>query len=173
MRDCQHADDRWRFEIDDVVGKRFTGARRTCRSTGTRRTSEPALGQAGNLLDRGIDRLEEVDAQAHTTLFVPTSGGAIFGSARPRSERASSPLAQFSLGPPSHVFLRDALGLAAQHAARTSFDFGCPGRPDSSVATSSSSRLARSWAATSARSSTGSARASRRRSCVRCVMWAF
>ena len=45
MRDCQHADDRWRFEIDDVVGKRFTGARRTCRSTGTRRTSEPALGR--------------------------------------------------------------------------------------------------------------------------------
>jgi hypothetical protein len=46
MGDGENPDRAWRFEIDDVIGKRFTGTRLTGDLAGSRGTLVPARGNS-------------------------------------------------------------------------------------------------------------------------------
>jgi hypothetical protein len=128
-----------------------------------------------DLINCGIDRIEELDAQVLPSLFIPPTSKAVLGvsfvlktnerihlrrssaSARRRTSSHGTPVVSPA------ITRRARRSISAAHAASTS--------AGSSVA--ASSRLARSWAATSARSSKGNASASRRSSCARGDMGPF
>jgi hypothetical protein len=54
------------------------GRRRTGRSAEIRGTGDPGIGQHHDLVDRGVDGVEELDAQVLSMVLVPSAGDAIF-----------------------------------------------------------------------------------------------
>lgn len=129
----------------------------------------PGAGHLRNLIDRGIDGIKELNAQVVAVLLIPAAGTPILGvrfilepNARIHCRRSSASARRrtSSHGTPavSPVITRRARrSISSAQAASTS----------AGSAAAASSRLARSCAATSARSFTGNAKASRRSSCAR------
>jgi len=163
------------FQIRDAVRKPRDGhfaSRYVSRHTGH---TWCGMRPAGNAIERGIDGFEEFGTEPGPLLFVPQGGlfefsgsfglvseGTVHLSANRRATRARTSSHGSPADSPAITRLARR-SISRAHAA--------------SIAAGSivvgSSRLARSSAATSARSSVGKAKASRRSSCARDVMWPF
>lgn len=158
-----------RFEVDHVVRKPRHGTTADCQIRWHSRNQGARSWHGQDLIDGGVNSVEELDAQVLPPLLVPAAGKAVFriglvlesnawihrrrssASARRRTSSHGIPV----VSPASTRRARRSI--SAAHAASTSA--GC--------SACASSRLAKSWAATSARSFKGNASASRKSSCAR------
>jgi hypothetical protein len=175
VRYRQDSDVRCHLQVDDVIRKPRDGSAANCQVSWQSANQGTGARQCHDLLNRGIDGIEELDAQVAAPSLVPAAGQAVFGvclvvetNARVHRSRSSASARRrtSSQGTPpdsSARARRARRSISAAHAASTSA--GC--------SAAASSRLANSSAAMSARSSRGSAKASRRTCCARDVMPPF
>jgi hypothetical protein len=175
VSECENPDGVGRLEVCDVVGKiahRCFAGRYVGRNT---RNSRRCLRPSGNSLERRINCFEELKAEPRSSAFVPDgrlfklgggfklgSEGAVHWSANRRATRARTS----SHGSPTDspaITRRARPSISRAHAASTA----------AASVVAGSSRLARSSAATPARSSTGRVNASRSSACARSVTPSF
>ena len=162
-------------EVDDVIWETCHGAPsdgQVLRNSGHGLTCgwEPH-----DLIDGGVNGIEELHAQTESTTLVPACGFAVLiagfvfkpnaGIHRFRNS-ASAPARTWSQGMPGDSPLR-------ARRARSSISAAQAASTSAGLSWATSSRLAKSSAATPARSSTGRPSASRRSSCARDVMGPF
>jgi hypothetical protein len=77
MRDRKNADRRFRFEVDDPVREAFDG-RMSDEQIGCESPHERSgVRQLDDLVDCGVDSVEELEAESHPPLLIPSSGGAV------------------------------------------------------------------------------------------------
>ena len=174
MRDRKNADRRCGFQVNDVVGKALDGRASDEQIRWESPHRRSSLWQLHDVIDRRVDGVEKLEAESRSPVLIPSSSrtvlsfGFVFESnawVHDLRRSASARRLTSSQGMPDESpasTRRARLSISEAQAASTSA---------SSV--SVPSRLASNSAATSARSSMGNAKASRRSACARSVIRSF
>ena len=69
MRDRKNADRRFRFQVDDMVGKPFDRGTTDEQIGWESPDGGSGVGQSGDLVDRGIDSVDELEAEPYAPLL--------------------------------------------------------------------------------------------------------
>jgi hypothetical protein len=113
-----------RFEVDHVVRKAFDWRASNRQVEAHVRYARASTRQADDSIERGVDGLEELDAEPRATLIVPASGTR--RRLRPRTERVDSPLGQVRFRASPDVFPDNAWRLSRKNATGASFNLCGP-----------------------------------------------
>ena len=76
--DRKNADVRFNFQIDDVIGEAFDGRTSDGQIRREVRHRRSSVWQSRDVIDRRVDGVEELETEAHSPLFIPSSSRLVF-----------------------------------------------------------------------------------------------
>jgi membrane protease YdiL (CAAX protease family) len=131
VRDGEDSNVRRHLHVDDVIRKARDGSASNHQVRW--HSADPVTGvrHRHDLINGGVNGIEELDAQMLSPTFVPAAGEAgIQHPPRRQSEREDSLLAEFGFSASPDVVPRHSPGLVCQGPASPPLDFGGPRRLD-------------------------------------------